>query len=146
MIELIRRRDAAQAAVDRFIGKPLAWGRADCIRLGAFVCRRMGRPVSLAKAGEYSSLLGAKRALLRTGFATVEAAIDAQGLRRIAPASALTADLVALPGNDDGLLSLNIAIGNGRLFGVLPGTRVFGPMQPTAEGLKHAIAWSVGRG
>lgn len=118
MIDLRRRRDVAQAVFDRFAGRPLAWGRDDCVRMAAFALRKFKRPVSLAKAGEYSSLKGALRALRRAGFDTLEAAVDAQGLERIAPAFALPGDIIGLPAEEDGpWLALTVALGNGRVLG-----------------------------
>lgn len=142
MIDLIRRRDAAQAALDRFQGRPLVWGRDDCIRLAAFALRKMKRRVSLAKAGEIRSAAGALRALRRTGFADLAAAVDAQGLMRIPPAAALPADLIGLPTDEEGFgYALTVCVGNGRVLGFQTG--VCGVMQPRPEGLLNAVAWRV---
>lgn len=133
---LILRRDAAQATLDHFNGQPFAWGKADCVRLGAFHLRQMGRTVSLAKAGSYSSEKGALRALSRTGFASLEAAVDGQGLLRIAPAAALVGDLIGLEG-EGGWPALCVALGNGRVLGFHTGqARVLKPLLPV-------IAWRV---
>lgn len=136
MLPMIARRDAAQAAVDRFDGRPFAWGKNDCVRLSAFVLRQLGHKPNLARAGSYSSLLGAKRALARTGFATLDAALDALGLPRIPPAAAVVGDIVGLPGLDD-WTALTIAVGNGRVLGFMEGRG--GIMQPNAP----LTAWRV---
>lgn len=136
MLPMIARRDAAQAAVDRFDGQPFAWGKNDCVRLSAFTLRKLGHKPNLARAGSYSSLLGAKRALMRTGFATLDAALDALGLSRIPPAAAITGDLVGLPGLDD-WTALTVALGNGRVLGFMDGR--CGVMQP----LTPIVAWRV---
>lgn len=122
MHALIRRRDAAQATLDRFNGRALAWGRDDCVRLAAFCARKMGRPVSLAKAGSYSSARGALTALKRAGFDSLEAAVDAQGFVPISPAQALPGDLIGLPPVEDGpWLALTVYLGNGRIVGFRDG-------------------------
>lgn len=145
MNELIRRRNAAQAVFDRFNGEAFAWGRVDCVRLGAATLRAMGRKVSLAKGGSYTTATGALRALKRAGFDSLEAAVDGQQLLRIAPAQALPCDLIGLPGAEhagQSLLALCVALGGGRVLGVRDGVEM-GLLQPSAEGLAHAIAWRV---
>ena len=136
MLPMIARRDAAQAAVDRFDGQPFVWGKNDCVRLSAFVLRKLGHKPNLARAGSYSSLLGAKRALARTGFASLEAALDALGLPRIPPAAATTGDIVGLPGEGD-WTALTVAVGNGRVLGFMEGRG--GIMQPVTT----VTAWRV---
>ena len=39
---LLARRDAAQAALDAFLGQPFAWGQADCVRLMQALCAETG--------------------------------------------------------------------------------------------------------
>jgi hypothetical protein len=117
MTVLLRRQQAAQAAVDRFKGQPLAYGKNDCVRLAAFVLRKMGHRPQLAKAGSYSTALGAARALQRTGFDDLAAAVDALRLPRIAPAAAWVADLVLLPAEGPFGGALSVAVGNGRVLG-----------------------------
>lgn len=114
MIEMIRRQQAAQATVDRFLDQPYELGKNDCVRLAAFALRKMGRRPQLGKAGSYSSTIGAVRALKRAGFATLAEAMDALGLDRIAPAAALPGDILLVPaeGPFDG--ALHVAVGNRR--------------------------------
>lgn len=137
MNPMIRRQQAAQATIDRFQGKPLAYGRDDCVRMAVFCLRKLGVKVSLLKAGSYRSELGAARALKRTGFATLAEAVDAQGLPRIAPAAAVTGDILALPINDRDEVALAIALGNGRALGFSAETGVCCVVQPHA----YAAAW-----
>lgn len=63
MIEAVRRQQAATLTVARFRGAALVYGKNDCVRLGAFVLRKMGHKVKLAQAGSYKSMRGARRAL-----------------------------------------------------------------------------------
>ena len=111
---MIRRQQAAQATVDRFLDQPYELGKNDCVRLAAFALRKMGRRPQLGRAGSYSSTTGAVRALRRAGFATLAEAMDALGLDRIAPAAALPCDILLVPaeGPFDG--ALHVAVGNGR--------------------------------
>lgn len=116
MIELVARRSAAQATVDRFKGRVFSYGKDDCVRLAAFVLRKRGHRPQLGKAGSYSSLLGAKRALKRAGYETLAEALDAMGLPRIPPASVLPGDIVMVPADAfDG--GFGVAVGNGRVIG-----------------------------
>ena len=117
MIEMIRRQQAAQSAVNRFRGQPFAYGKNDCARMAALVLRKMGHRSPLAKAGAYSSAFGAAKALKRLGYASVAEALDAIGLLRIAPAAALPADIVLIPGEGELGGALAIAVGNGRVLG-----------------------------
>lgn len=123
MNDLIRRRDAAQATMDRFRDRPLRYGRDDCVRMAAFHLRQLKIRAPLLKAGSYSSERGAMKALKRTGFATLPDAVDAvlgPESRLAAPAMALAGDLLALPAERFGG-ALMIAVGNGRAFGYFEG-------------------------
>lgn len=116
MNEMLRRQRSAQATVDRFRGVPFAYGKNDCGRLAAFALRQMGHKPSLAKAGSYSSALGAARALKRLGHADLASALDSLGLLRIPPIAALPADLVMLPGEGPFGGALALSVGNGRVL------------------------------
>jgi hypothetical protein len=136
MSALIVRRDATQATLDRFKDVPFEWGRADCAKMLAFHLRGLGHELRLAKAGSYRTMLGAKRALRRLGFASLGAAIDAHGLMPIAPAAALAGDLVELPAEDE-MGCITIAIGTGRVFGYNQGAPGAAVLQPLA----YVRAW-----
>lgn len=136
----LRARQAAFAQTTaRFIDRDHAYGKTDCARIAAYHLRKMGHRPKLAKAGSYASLLGAVRALKRTGFASLPEALDAMNLPRIAPASALVGDLLALPGDDD-FHALQIVAGNGRVFGYHADSPKPCFIQPKLE---LAIAWRV---
>lgn len=115
LFPLERRAAAAQATLDRFKDVPFEFGRRDCAQLVKFHLRRLGHQVRVAKAGSYSSLLGARRALRRLGHADLLELMDAR-FARIAPAAALVGDVIALPGTD-GLGALTVYVGNGRVLG-----------------------------
>ena len=134
---MIRRQQAAQAAVDRFKGQPWQLGKNDCVRLAAFVLRKMGHRPQLGKAGTYTTGPGAMRALKRAGFDTLAEALDALGLERIAPAAARVADIVMLPGQAPLDGALTIAVGNGRVLGFHEDMGVAEILQP----VEYIGAW-----
>ncbi|MES3154338.1 DUF6950 family protein [Sphingomonas faeni] len=113
MSELARRTAAVEATRAHFAGKPFAWGKVDCAKIGAFHLRQMGRhdALGLSRAGTYRSALSARRALARAGHESLSAALDSIGLVRIPPAAALPGDIVLTPGTDD-WEALGIIAGN----------------------------------
>lgn len=132
MSEMLRRQRAAQATVDRFRGVPFAYGKNDCARLAAFALRQMGHKPGLAKAGSYSSVLGASRALKRLGHDDLASALDALGLLRIPPIAALPGDLIMLPGLGAFGGAITMAVGNGRVLGYhedLDGADILQPVE-----------------
>lgn len=132
MTEMLRRQRAAQATVDRFRGVPFAYGKNDCARLAAFALRQMGHKPGLAKAGSYSSALGAARALKRLGHDDLASGLDALGLLRIPPIAALPADLIMLPGEGAFGGAIAMAVGNGRVLGYhedLDGADILQPVE-----------------
>jgi hypothetical protein len=112
-MEMVRRAAAAQATLDKFKGKPFHFGSMDCAQLVAFHLRKMGHKPKLAKAGRYSSALGAKKALKRLGYETLAEAMDGNGFERIPPAAAIVGDVIEMPGLE-GPGALAVALGNGR--------------------------------
>lgn len=138
---LQRRAEVAQAAVDRFAGKPFVWGVNDCASLAVFAMREFGWTPRLGARGSYRTARGAVRHLKRLGFGSLEGAVDDVGLARIAPAAALPGDIVAIPGEAVAGLSmpaLTIAVGYQRVLGFLDGR--CGVIQPSA----WVTAWRVG--
>lgn len=139
MIEMIRRQQAAQAAVDRFKGQPWQLGKNDCVRMAAFVLRKMGHRPQLGKAGSYTTGAGAMRALKRAGHNSLGEALDSLGLERIAPAAARVADIVMIPGEAPLDGALTIAVGNGRVLGFHEASSVAEILQP----VEFVTAWRV---
>lgn len=133
------RQTALAATVAHFESRPFDYGKTDCVRMAAYHLRQMGHRPQLAKAGSYSSLIGAVRALKRTGFASLPDALDGIGLPRIPAAAALVGDLLALPGDGD-LHALQVVAGNGRVFGFHEDSDTACFIQPT---LDVASAWRV---
>ncbi|WP_236548012.1 DUF6950 family protein [Sphingomonas sp. AX6] len=114
---MVKRRDVAKATMARFQHQPFKLGKNDCVRMAAYVLRKRGYRPQLGKAGTYTTLLGAKRALKRAGFNTIADALDALGLERIAPAAARPCDIIMVPGEGPLDGALHIAVGNGRTLG-----------------------------
>lgn len=133
------RQRALAATVEHFQDRPFAYGKVDCVRLAYFHLRKLGHSPRLGKAGSYSSLVGAIRALRRTGFASLPEALDDLGLPRIPPAAVLVGDILALPGDGE-LHALQIVAGNGRVFGFHEDRDAACFIQPT---LDVASAWRV---
>lgn len=118
---MIRRVAAVEATIARFDGLPLTYGKDDCARMVAFALRKQGARVALLKAGQYSSKLGAAKALKKLGHESIVDALDAAlPARRIAPAACLPGDIMSLPAEAFGG-ALFLAIGNGRAFGYFDG-------------------------
>lgn len=136
---MIRRMSAVEATIQKYDRRPLVLGRDDCIRMTAFCLRKLGVKTPLLKAGTYSSETGARRALTRMGYKTIPDAIDALGLPRIAPATALPGDVLGLKaeGGLDGDVALAIAVGNGRALGFWAEAGVCTVFQP----MEYDLAW-----
>lgn len=117
-MNLIDRTQAAQAAIDAFLFTPFAWGSADCAALAIACLKAAGHTDPLSGVTGYTTALGAKRTLTRLGHDRLEDALDAMGLTRVAPASTLTGDIVAMPG-DDLWPALGVNVGEGRVLAFL---------------------------
>lgn len=112
--EAVRRRDATQATIDRFVGKPLDWKVArHCIKMAHFHLRKMGRKVQALP--RIQSPLAARRELKERGWESVSDMLDSL-LMRIPPASMVIGDLAAVPG-EGGLDAIFVCDGRRRLFG-----------------------------
>lgn len=138
MNPMIRRQMAAQATIDRFQGKPLAYGKDDCARMSVFCLKKLGLKVSLLKAGTYKSPMGAARVLKGLGHDSLSDAVDALGLPRIAPAMCLPGDLMALPTESGSDFGLAVAVGNGRVLAFWGGA---GGVCTVVQPLQFAHAW-----
>lgn len=134
---MIRRVAAVDATIARFNGKPLQYGKDDCARMASFCLRKLGIKTPILKAGTYSTAVGAARAMKRMGVKDLIEGVDLLGLPRIAPASALPGDILALPGENDHP-ALAVAVGNGRVLGWWNSeTGICAVVQP----LQYLAAW-----
>ena len=113
---LVRRTAAAQKTLDTWSKRPMKLGSSDCVRMAASHLRLLGYKVRLPNSGSYRTVRSATKALQAAGYASLEQALDAHGLQRIAPAAAIVGDILMLPGVDK-LGGLTVALGNGRVVG-----------------------------
>ncbi len=138
---LPERAAAAESAIARFSDQPFAWGEFDCLRMVAHALRQLGHPPPLRQAGNYRTLLGAHRALKRTGYATLQDWVDAWGLKRITPAMALTGDVLALPSEIPAMPALALVLSGGRVLAYAPELGCAAPVQLLAS-IHPLAAWS----
>lgn len=120
--ELPYRVKAAQAALDRFVDKPLIWGRSDCAILTRHTGRQLGNRIRVLDAAKYRTEVGAAKYLRSLGFNSLSDVLDAQGFMPIPPAMRLPADVVSVAG--DGELwdcALTIAVTATGLLGFVNG-------------------------
>lgn len=114
---LIARVQAAELAHRCFHEQPFEWGRNDCAHLIATVLTGLGYENPLKDFRKYSTEAGAKRALLQKGFESVEDVLDQSlKLERIAPASTLPGDFVAIPGEGDTGHALGVVLDADRVM------------------------------
>lgn len=104
------RAAAAQATFDAFHGQTFEWGVRDCVRLAAHVLKGLGYKPRLTRGGYYTNELGALRAMKRTGFADLAAAIDDMQLPRIPPAAAAPGDLIGFRHPDNGPFGVGLGV------------------------------------
>lgn len=98
MNEAQRRVAAVTATERRFRDRPFDWSKAaTCIHLVRFHAAQMGHSVPIVP--KFRTALGAKKALLTTGFQTLPALLDSK-FERIPPAFMRVGDILAIPGTD----------------------------------------------
>ncbi len=119
--ELIVRRDCAQLTLDAIMELPFAWGTGDCGLMALDHLERFPKvaaaiPAIRARLGTYNTALGACRAIGRLGVTSLAEQLDALGLERIAPAQALTGDIIAGPSVGP-MDALTVYLGNGVVVG-----------------------------
>lgn len=114
MTEMLRRKEATEATLAKYRGRPFDWNEGlTCVHLARFHLRQMGhKPPPLPRV---KSLIGAKRALAKNGWGNVADMLDAF-LPRIAPARMLLAD-VAVLGSEDGIGSVFVAASAHKMIG-----------------------------
>ncbi|MCH7863261.1 MAG: hypothetical protein IH998_16750 [Proteobacteria bacterium] len=132
----IRRTNAAQATLDHWKTRPMQLGTSDCVRMTASHLRRLGHKVKLPASGSYRSVRSALKALNERGYSSLADALDAMGLERIAPASAIVGDILMLPAEDK-LGALVVALGNGRVVGYHEEAIGAAVLQP----IEYVTAW-----
>jgi hypothetical protein len=101
MISIIERVNATQKTINDFLFKSFEWGACDCAHLVTAHLAELNLPTRLTEAGNYSTELGAKRAMKRLGAKSLEDFLDAMGFERIPVASAVAGDIIGLPGGTE---------------------------------------------
>jgi hypothetical protein len=144
-MNLIDRANGTQTTIDNFAHTEFAWGSRDCGQLAGQHLEILGFETALKAAGNYKTERGAKIALGRLGFPDMEAVVDALGFERIAPAMAITGDIVGFPGGSEEKpwTALGIHVGGDRVMGYADvlgegPTCEFGPVSVCT------VAWRVG--
>lgn len=112
MAGLIAKREAVQAAVEEFGGKPFAWGTVDCGKMVISHLRRLGWKIRTG--GTWRSAIGLQRFLRRHGGSGA-ACLDGWGLARIPPAMAIIGDIVEI-GGEPPFGAFAIVVGNGNVL------------------------------
>lgn len=136
-MSLVVRREAVEATIQRFNGKPMKWGLVDCARIAAHDLRQLGIKTRLMKGQRYASEHAALKALRDQGFSGLAQAVD-EMLPRIAPAMAIQGDLVGMETDGDVWdVALCVAVGNGRVLGIQDG--VVAVLKPDLT--KAVTAW-----
>lgn len=97
-MRLDQRAAATAKVVGRFRARPFGWSNGGtCIHLARAQMRALGhRPPTIPR---FRSAVGARRALVASGFADMTALFDSM-LPRIAPAAMWVGDIALLPGED----------------------------------------------
>lgn len=133
-------RVAATEATDKlFRDTPFVWGKSDCVRMAAHVLKGLGYKPNLSRGGYYKTALGARKALKRTGFASIELALDELGLARLPWAYALPGDIVALPSRED-WPALGVVMSHQHVLAFSTHTSLCGLAAPSADDIK--VLWS----
>lgn len=98
MNESVARARAVEATAARFADRPFDWRRqATCLHLTRFHAAQLGHALPLVP--RFRSALGARRALLATGFDTLPALLGSM-FAAIPPAYMRVGDIMAGPGSD----------------------------------------------
>ncbi|WP_313437301.1 DUF6950 family protein [Novosphingobium sp.] len=115
MTPLERRHAAIEATMAKFRDQPFEWGRVDCARVAAFHLKQLGYKIAISKAGRYTTMLGAAKALNRLGYSSLAEMADGLCLIPITPARMLLGDVVELVG-DSPIGTVGLYAGNGNVF------------------------------
>lgn len=93
----IIRGQAADACVDRFQDRALSWGKVDCAQIVLHNLRKLGISTAAWKGLDYSSEIGAAKAMRARGFKGLCDAMDGLGEPfRIPPAMAAAGDVIGV--------------------------------------------------
>jgi len=109
-MDAVRRERATEATKEEFFGTKFKYGRNDCAQVARKHAIRCGCAFNSSEGGNYSTPLGAKRALTRMGYENLRDLMD-KNYEVIAPARALPGDIIELEG-DEVIGTLVVYLGN----------------------------------
>lgn len=124
MLDQLGRQQATQKTVDKWMGKPFAWGEADCAVMLKDHLKNMGQPARVAGARKWKTAIGATKALKRLKFDNLSDLIDDRGFKRINGAEALTGDICVIAA-DHPLGCLAVCIGPNQWLSLHEGAEGF---------------------
>ena len=110
MTELQLRQRNTRLTIAKYGARPFAWGSCDCAKIAAFHARKFKWKVP--KTGTYQSAAGGLRYLKSLGVDTLPDLVD---LPEIAPAFAMTGDIVSVP-SDHPIGAIGIYADNGNIM------------------------------
>ncbi|MFC3079519.1 DUF6950 family protein [Phenylobacterium terrae] len=127
-MEPIKRRNAAQAVFDKYFNTPFELGTHDCVHLAAYDLVQLGHDDPLISIGPYETVRGARKALKKAGWSSLEDYLDARGFQRIPPAAALPGDIVGFKETRSVAgLALGVALSGGKVMAYVNGGCCYGP-------------------
>jgi hypothetical protein len=133
----------AQAVADRYAGQLLDWGRLDCCQMAHSVVTGLGLASPLEGVA-YKTRRGAVKAMRKLGFEDLDAAVDAMGFARIAPALALPADILAFETHDLTFgRALGVALSRNRCIAFIDAPEHGGLKAFIGKTALSAFAWRV---
>lgn len=110
---LVRRAVLTEKTRAKFFGRPFRLGSCDCAKVAASHAKLFGWKVP--PPGRYTTLEGARARLGELGCDHIFGLVDKAGLPPIAPARAMTGDIVGCAGELD-FGGLGIVLGNGLML------------------------------
>jgi hypothetical protein len=140
MTPLERRHAAIEATMAKFRDQPFEWGKVDCARVAAFHLKQLGYKIAISKAGRYTTILGAAKALKRLGYASLAEMADGLGLLPITPARMLLGDVVEIVA-ENSIGAIGLYAGNGNVFCFHEDHPGLVTLKPTQDSILRA--WSV---
>lgn len=138
-LELLARAQACEKTVKEYGDCAMQFGVKDCARMTARHVRNMGyKKFLISKVPRYSDAKGAIRAINKIGFDSLEALID-RHFERIAPATAIMGDIVAVQSEYDGLPAMALRLDSDNYFHALSGGFAISKFDMA----KVSLAWRV---
>lgn len=140
-MNLADRAKATGTVIDRFRGKPFAWDTSgNCIHLARAQAKAL-KVKGVPTVPTFRTPLGARKALRKKGFDTMEALMDSL-FPRIAPARMIVGDIGMVPGEAP-FNALVVSVGGGKVVGWHEASDVLEVIKLSKA--DYVAAWAVGR-